>query len=59
MIRWVEVCYCREYFGIAMHEELPYLEEYLTDIEVTPAARDSVRATRNATTVPALARYDS
>ena len=37
LIRWVEVCYCREYYGIAMHEELPYLEEYLTDIEVADA----------------------
>ena len=37
MIRWVEVCYCREYYGVAMHEELPYLEEYLTDIEVADA----------------------
>jgi len=37
VIRWVEVCYCREYFGAAMHEELPYLEEYLTDIEVADA----------------------
>lgn len=36
-IRWLEVCYCREYFGVAMHEELPYLEEYLTDIEVADA----------------------
>src|SRR3954451_639553 len=36
-IRWVEVCYCREYYGLAMHEELPYLEEYLTDIEVADA----------------------
>ena len=36
-IRWVEVCYCREYYGVAMEEELPYLEEYLTDIEVTDA----------------------
>ena len=36
-IRWVEVCYCREYYGVAMHEELPYLEEYLTDIEVADA----------------------
>jgi hypothetical protein len=36
-IRWVEVCYCREYFGVAMHEELPYLEAYLTDIEVADA----------------------
>src|SRR5262249_13628617 len=35
--RWVEVCYCREYYGAAMHEELPYLEEYLTDIEVADA----------------------
>ena len=37
LIRWVEVCYCREYFGVAMHEELPYLEAYLTDIEVADA----------------------
>ena len=36
-IRWVEVCYCREYYGVAMHEELPYLEECLTDIEVADA----------------------
>jgi hypothetical protein len=36
-IRWVEVCYCREYYGVAMHEELPYFEEYLTDIEVADA----------------------
>jgi hypothetical protein len=36
-IRWVEVCYCREYYGVAMEEELPYLEEYLTDIEVADA----------------------
>lgn len=36
-IRWVEVCYCREYFGVAMHEELPYLEAYLADIEVADA----------------------
>jgi hypothetical protein len=36
-IRWVEVCYCREYYGIAMEEELPYLEEYLTDIQVADA----------------------
>jgi hypothetical protein len=37
VIRWVEVCYCREYYGVAMHEELPYLEAYLTDIEVADA----------------------
>ena len=37
VIRWVEVCYCREYYGAAMHEELPYLEEYLTEIEVADA----------------------
>jgi hypothetical protein len=36
-VRWVEVCYCREYYGVAMAEELPYLEEYLTDIEVADA----------------------
>jgi hypothetical protein len=36
-IRWVEVCYCREYYGVALEEELPYFEEYLTDIEVAEA----------------------
>jgi len=37
VIRWVEVCYCREFYGVAMHEEPPYLEKYLTDIEVADA----------------------
>lgn len=36
-IRWVEVCYCRESSGVAMEEELPYLEDYLTDITITDA----------------------
>jgi hypothetical protein len=36
-IRWVEVCYCREYFGVAMNEELPFMEEFLTDIEIADA----------------------
>jgi hypothetical protein len=36
-IRWVEVCYCREAYGVAMEEELPYLEEYLTDLTITDA----------------------
>src|SRR4029078_1889126 len=36
-IRWIEVCYCREYYGVAMEEELPYLEEYLTEVEVADA----------------------
>ena len=36
-IRWVEVCYCRESYGVAMEEELPYLEAYLSDIEVADA----------------------
>jgi hypothetical protein len=36
-VRWVEVCYCREYLGVAMVEELPYFEEFLTDIEVSDA----------------------
>jgi hypothetical protein len=36
-IRWVEVCYCREYYGVAMEEELPYLEEYLTDVTIADA----------------------
>lgn len=36
-IRWVEVCYCREYYGVAMEEELPYFEEFLTDLTVADA----------------------
>ena len=36
-IRWVEVCYCREYYGVAMEEELPYFEEYLTDMTIADA----------------------
>jgi hypothetical protein len=36
-IRWVEVCYCREYLGVAMEMELRYIEDYLTDVEVTDA----------------------
>jgi hypothetical protein len=36
-IRWVEVCYCREYYGVAMAEELPYFEAVLTDMTVTDA----------------------
>jgi hypothetical protein len=36
-IRWVEVCYCREYLGAALAMELPYLEKFLTDIEIADA----------------------
>jgi hypothetical protein len=36
-IRWVEVCYCREYYGVALHEELPYFEEFLTDVTIADA----------------------
>jgi hypothetical protein len=36
-IRWVEVCYCREYSGVAMEAEIPYFEEYLTDITIADA----------------------
>jgi hypothetical protein len=36
-IRWVEVCYCREYYGVAMAEELPYFEEFLTDMTIADA----------------------
>lgn len=35
--RWVEVCYCREYYDVAMKEELPYLERFLHEIEVGDA----------------------
>jgi hypothetical protein len=36
-IRWVEVCYCREYLGVALSMELPYLERFLADIEIADA----------------------
>jgi hypothetical protein len=36
-IRWVEVCYCREFLGVAMDEEISYFEEYLTDITIADA----------------------
>jgi hypothetical protein len=36
-LRWLEVCYCREYYGVAMEEELPFLEPYLTDMTVGDA----------------------
>jgi hypothetical protein len=36
-VRWVEVCYCREFYGVAMAEELPYIEEFLTDITIVDA----------------------
>jgi hypothetical protein len=36
-IRWVEVCYCREFLGVAMDEEIGYFEAYLTDITIADA----------------------
>ena len=36
-IRWVEVCYCREFLGVAMDEEIGYFEEYLTNITIADA----------------------
>jgi hypothetical protein len=36
-IRWVEVCYCREFRGVAMEEEIGYFEEYLTEITIADA----------------------
>jgi hypothetical protein len=36
-IRWVEVCYCREFLSVAMDEEIGYFEEYLTDITIADA----------------------
>ncbi|HZW32567.1 MAG TPA: hypothetical protein VFF52_17770 [Isosphaeraceae bacterium] len=36
-IRWVEVCYCREFSGVAMDEEIGYFEEYLTEITIADA----------------------
>lgn len=46
-IRWVEVCYCREYYGVAMAEELPYFERFLTDMAIADA-----RAPRGCTGYP-------
>src|SRR4051812_6301259 len=36
-IRWVEVCSCRESYGVAMHEERSSLKEYLAEIVVADA----------------------
>ncbi len=36
-VRWVEVCYCREFSGVAMLEEIDYFEEFLTEIEIADA----------------------
>ena len=36
-IRWVEVCYCREFSGVAMDAEIGYFEEYLTEIVIADA----------------------
>lgn len=52
-IRWVEVCYCREYYGVAMEEELPYFEEFLTDMTVTDA-----RSPRHCDGYPACSTCD-
>jgi|GEM_PF-1292795 len=52
-IRWVEVCYCREFNGVAMDEELPYFEEFLTDITITDA-----RSPRHCKGYPACSTCD-
>ena len=36
-VRWVEVCYCREFSGVAMREEIDYFEEFLTEIRIADA----------------------
>jgi hypothetical protein len=36
-VRWVEVCYCREFTGVAMREEIEYFEEFLTEITIADA----------------------
>jgi len=36
-VRWVEVCYCREFSGVAMLEEIDYFEQFLTEIEIADA----------------------
>jgi hypothetical protein len=36
-VRWVEVCYCREFSGVAMEAELPYFEDFLTEITIADA----------------------
>ena len=38
-VRWVEVCYCREFSGVAMEAELPYFEDVLTEITIADARR--------------------
>lgn len=52
-VRWVEVCYCREYYGVAMEEELPYFEEFLADMTVTDA-----RSPRHCDGYPACSTCD-
>lgn len=36
-VRWIEVCYCREAFNVAMRMELEYFERYFHAIEVGDA----------------------
>jgi hypothetical protein len=36
-VRWIEVCYCREAFNIAMRMELEYFERFFHAIEVGDA----------------------
>jgi hypothetical protein len=36
-VRWVEVCYCREFSGVALEAEIGYFEEFLTDITIADA----------------------
>lgn len=36
-VRWIEVCYCRAAYGVAMKEELPFFQPYFTAIDVADA----------------------
>ncbi len=36
-VRWVEVCYCREFSGVVLEAEIGYFEEFLTDVTIADA----------------------
>lgn len=36
-VDWIEVCYCREAYGLAMYEELPFFEPYFENLTIADA----------------------
>jgi len=36
-VDWIEVCYCREAYGVAMYEELPFFEPYFDNLIIADA----------------------